>query len=149
MASSPQAPGEITARTLVDAWLPASGAEVSENPALRELALAHGRELHVSDASFAGSLGRIEVGPSGRVLSADGSAHERLFALGPFTSLTESGAFTRPRSNALSLRQTDAIAGELAAQLRALSTRRTSSHPAETWSEIDSVHSREDVLVLD
>ena len=34
---------------------------MSENPALQELALTHGRELQVADASFAGSLGRIEV----------------------------------------------------------------------------------------
>lgn len=148
VASSAQAPGEVTARTLVDAWLPGSGAAVSENPALRQLALFHGRELHVSDASFAGSLGRIEVGPTGRVLRHDGSAHERLFALGPFTSLTESGAFTRPRSNALSLRQTDAIAGEIAAQLGLLS-RTEALASTDAWSDLDSIPSPEDVLVLD
>jgi len=149
VASSPQAPGETTARTLVDAWLPGSGAAVSENPALRELALAHGRELQVSDASSAGSLGRVEVEPSGRVLSAEGRAHERLFALGPFTSLTESGAFTRPRSNALSLRQTDAVAGEIAAELRVLWGRRRAVDTRETGWECDSIPSIEDSLVLD
>ena len=149
VASSPRAPGEITARTLVDAWLPASGAAVSENPALQELALTHGRELQVADASFAGSLGRIEVEATGRVLTAEGRAHERLFALGPFTSLTESGAFTRPRSNALSLRQTDVIAGAIATQLRADWERGVAVDTAESWSELDSIESTEGALVLD
>ena len=149
VASSPRAPGEIAARTLVDAWLAGSGAAVSENPALRELALAHGRELRVADASFAGSLGRIEVGPSGRVLTAEAQAHERLFALGPFTSLTESGAFTRPRSNALSLRQTDVIAREIAAQVRAESRRLADPSTAEEWSALESIGFTEDALVLD
>lgn len=130
VASSPRVPGEVVAETLVDAWLPASGAAVSDNPALRELALVHGRELRVADRDFAGSLGRIEVDGVGRVRtgsSVDGAdaAGEGLFAIGPFTSATEAGAFTRPRSDALAFRQTDRVAGALAAAIASHALRGT------------------------
>ncbi|MDQ1138281.1 putative NAD(P)/FAD-binding protein YdhS [Microbacterium sp. SORGH_AS 1204] len=119
VAASPRVPGETATRHLVDAWLPASGAAASVNPALRELASRHGREVHIADATFSGSLGRIDVDADGRVIARDGRAHESLFALGPFTSFTEAGAFTRPGSNALSLRQTDRVAGAVAAAIAA------------------------------
>ncbi len=123
VASSPVVPGEKAARSLVDAWLPDSGAAVSDNAALRELATAHGVELRVSDTGFAGSLGRIHTDDDGRVLSAHGAPFATLFASGPFTSSTESGAFTRPASNALPFRQTDRLAGVLFAAIVAV-------HPA-------------------
>lgn len=113
VASSPAGPGEVVAATLVDAWLPESGAAVSDNPALRELALVHGRELHVTDRDFEGSLGRIEVDDVGRVVAPGGGVRGDVFAIGPFTSATEAGAFTRPRSNSLAFRQTDRVAGAL------------------------------------
>lgn len=117
VATSPAVPGEVVARTLVDAWLPPSAASSSTNIALRELARIHGHELHVADDSFAGSLGRIEVDEVGRVIGADGRPHERVFALGAFTSSTDAGAFTRPRSNSLSLRLTDRVAVAIARSL--------------------------------
>jgi hypothetical protein len=120
VASSPRSAGESVATALVDAWLPGSGAAVSDNSALRELAARHGREFRVADASFEGSLGRIDVDADGRVVSPDGSVHESLFGIGAFTTLTEAGAFTRPRADSLSLRQTDRVAGALAARLLAL-----------------------------
>lgn len=116
-ASSSHVPGETVARALVDAWLPASDAALSTNAALRELVTVHGSELRVTDAEYEGSLGRVRVADDGRVLRADGSAHDTLFALGPFTSLTEAGAFTRPAANSLSLRQTDTVAGAIASRL--------------------------------
>ncbi|WP_334150523.1 FAD/NAD(P)-binding protein [Microbacterium sp.] len=118
VASSPRAPGETVARALVDAWLPGSGAAVSDNAALREIATTHGRELWVADAAFEGSLGRIEVDVEGRLIAPDGSVKAGVFGIGPFTSSTEAGAFTRPRSDSLSLRQTDRVAGAIAARLR-------------------------------
>ncbi len=118
VASSPGVPGEVVAGALVDAWLPESGAAISDNAALRELAYAHGRELHVVDEVFSGSLGRIEVDPDGRVIAPDAAALADVFAIGSFTSSPETGAFTRPRSNALALRQTDRVAGALTARLR-------------------------------
>ncbi|MFB7891864.1 FAD/NAD(P)-binding protein [Microbacterium sp. NPDC056044] len=116
-ASTLRVPGETVAGALVDAWLPAADAELSTNVALRELATVHGSVLRVTDASYQGSLGRVRVGDDGRVLRADGAPHDALFAIGPFTSLTESGAFTRPAADSLSLRQTDAVAGAVAARL--------------------------------
>lgn len=114
-ASSPQTAGETTAKTLVDAWLPGSGASISDNAALRQLATEHGAELHVADEDFDGSIGRILVDPEGRVVGVDGQVHASLFAIGPFTSQPEGGAFTRPRSDSLAFRQTDRIAAAVAA----------------------------------
>ncbi|WP_295788470.1 FAD/NAD(P)-binding domain-containing protein [uncultured Microbacterium sp.] len=119
VASSPRVPGELETRALVDAWLPAPGAAASDNPVLRELATRHGREVHVADEGFTGSLGRIDVDADGRVIAPTGAAHETVFALGPFTAGTEAGAFTRPNANSLSLRQTDRVAGAVAAALAA------------------------------
>ncbi|MEH3088436.1 MAG: hypothetical protein PGN24_02165 [Microbacterium arborescens] len=105
VASSPQVPGSVAARSLVDAWLPGPGAAVSDNPVLRELA---GRQ---------GSGHRVLTDADGRVLTAVGAPTASVFALGPFTSLPEGGAFTRPNSNALSIRQTDRTAGAVLAAL--------------------------------
>ena len=116
-ASSPRVPGETVAGALVDAWLPAADAALSTNVALRELATVHGTELRVTDAEHDGSLGRVRVSDDGRVLRLDGSPHDTLFAIGPFTSQTEAGAFTRPAADSLSLRQTDVVAGAIAARL--------------------------------
>ncbi|MFC8681830.1 FAD/NAD(P)-binding protein [Microbacterium ureisolvens] len=116
-ASRSRVPGETVAQALVDAWLPAADAELSTNAALRELATVHGSVLRVADAEYSGSLGRVRVGDDGHVLRPDGTFHDALFAIGPFTSLTESGAFTRPAANSLSLRQTDVVAGAIAARL--------------------------------
>lgn len=126
VASSPAVPGEVVAKALVDAWLPGSGAAVSDNAALRELALVHGRELRVADDEFTGSLGRIEVDDAGRVVAADGAPRDDVFAIGPFTSATEAGAFTRPRSDSLSFRQTDRVAAGLVIALRAHAERASS-----------------------
>lgn len=130
VASSPRVPGELVTTTLVDAWLPGSGAAASENPALRELATRHGREVRVSDATFTGSLGRIDVDADGRVIARDGSAHAALFALGPFTSAMEAGAFTRPHSNALPLRQTDRVAGAVADAVASVRVPRRATAPS-------------------
>lgn len=119
VATSPRHGGEVVAAALVDAWRPAPGAAASDNPALRELATRHGREVHVSDEQFTGSLGRIDVDSDGRVVGRGGTAHTTLFALGPFTAGMEAGAFARPSSNALSLRHTDRVAGAVAAALGA------------------------------
>ncbi|WOF23196.1 FAD/NAD(P)-binding protein [Microbacterium betulae] len=117
VASSPHAPGEIVAPALVDAWLPAPSAAESDNPALRELAEETGTELHVADETFSGSLGRIVTDVEGRIVRPDGTAHATLFGIGPFTSGTDGGAFTRPDADSLSLRVTDRIAGALAVAL--------------------------------
>ncbi|MDF2920891.1 MAG: hypothetical protein K0S70_5109 [Microbacterium sp.] len=113
VASSPRVPGEVRAGALVDAWLPSAEAAASDNAALRELATRHGREVHVADETFTGSLGRIDTDADGRVVSRDGIPHATLFAIG-----------TRPRSNALSLRHTDRVAGAVSEAVAAVSARR-------------------------
>ena len=122
VASSPSTPGETVAEALVDAWLPGTAAARSVDAAVRELAGIHGSELVVADEEFSGSLGRIHVDTAGRVRGPGGAPRAGMFAIGPFTSATEAGAFTRPRSNALSLRTTDALAGELVAELCAVAS---------------------------
>ena len=121
VATSPSFGQETVAQALVDAWLPGSGASVSDNPALRELAARHGRELSVSDADFHGWIGLIEVDSDGHVLAGDGRARDGLFAIGPFTSLAGVGAFTRPNADSLPLRQTDQVARAVVARLRVAS----------------------------
>ncbi|WP_405374667.1 MULTISPECIES: FAD/NAD(P)-binding protein [unclassified Microbacterium] len=107
----------LRVRALVDAWLPAAGAAVSDDPALRELATRHGVELAVRDEEYAGTLGRVHVDPDGRVLGADGTPRAGLYATGPFTAAAEGGAFSRPRSDALAFRQIDRVAGAIVAEL--------------------------------
>ncbi|MFC7925100.1 FAD/NAD(P)-binding protein [Microbacterium laevaniformans] len=117
VASSPSHPGATTASILIDAWLPSSAAATSESAALRQLATVHGRLLRVADGEKTRSLGRVVVDGDGRVLGADGAPHDALFAIGPFTSHPEGGAFTRPRSDALSFRQSDRVAAAVVAAL--------------------------------
>ncbi|WP_439591723.1 FAD/NAD(P)-binding protein [Microbacterium sp.] len=117
-ASSARVPGETRTRALVDAWLPPSNAARSTNDALRELATVHGSELRVADAEYDGSLGRVRVTDDGQVLSSADVPHDGLFAIGPFTSQTEAGAFTRPAVDSLSFRQTDRVADAIVARLR-------------------------------
>lgn len=105
VASSPHLPDHVAARSLVDAWLPGPGAAVSDNPVLRALAERQGSAL------------RVLTDADGRVLERDGTPAASAFALGAFTSLPEGGAFTRPNSNALSIRQTDRTAGAVLASL--------------------------------
>jgi len=117
VASSPSRPGATKAATLIDAWLPPSDAATSDSAALRELVSVHGTVLRVVDAEQPLTIGRVVVDADGRVLRPDGQAHDALFAIGPFTSHPEGGAFTRPRSDALAFRQTDRVAGAILERL--------------------------------
>lgn len=117
VATGPEGAGETIAGALVDAWLPAADAALSTDPALRELATVHGSGLRVVDAEYDGALGRVRVTDEGRVVRRDDAVHDALFAIGPFTSLTEAGAFTRPGADSLSLRQNDRVAAAVAARL--------------------------------
>ena len=96
----------VSARALIDAWLPEARASRSDNPLLRQL-VASGqlRELAVVDETGAEGTGLIEVGPGGRV---PGSS--RQFALGPFVAGLTGGAFTRPGIDALPFRVHDRVA---------------------------------------
>ena len=48
--------------------------------------------------------------PSGAVVDARGQVNPRRFAIGPHTNVRVAGAFTRPGTNAQSLRYNDAVA---------------------------------------
>jgi uncharacterized NAD(P)/FAD-binding protein YdhS len=114
-ASSPSVPGTIHARTLVDARLPAVGIGTSDNPLLRDLVQSGvGSEEYLEDASASGTTGKLEVRPSdSRVLDPSGTAHPHRFAVGPYTNASSVGAFSRPRTNAVSFRENDRVARAL------------------------------------
>ncbi|GAQ57307.1 FAD/NAD(P)-binding protein [Streptomyces acidiscabies] len=102
-ASSPNVPGAVVeARALVEARLPEASVGRALDPLLRGLA-----EEGVGETD-AGLL-RVDA-RDGRVLDADGRAHPRRFALGPYTDARTPGAFTRPRTGGPAFRQNDATA---------------------------------------
>ncbi|MET8978767.1 FAD/NAD(P)-binding protein [Streptomyces sp. NPDC004539] len=102
-ASSPNVPGAVVqARALVEARLPEASVGRALDPLLRGLAREGAGE---TDA------GLLRVDPrDGRVLDAQGRAHPRRFALGPYTDGRTPGAFTRPRTGGPAFRQNDATA---------------------------------------
>jgi hypothetical protein len=123
-ASSPIVDGEVRARVLVDARLPATSVRTSDSEALRSLITSGvGTEELVADADFSGSTGRLVVRPGdARLLAPGGAPHPRRFAIGPFTTAPFVGAFSRPGTNAVSFRENDRVARavlELAAALPA------------------------------
>ncbi|QNP73567.1 FAD/NAD(P)-binding protein [Streptomyces roseirectus] len=102
-ASSPTVPGAVVeARALVEARLPEASVRRALDPLLRGLAEEGAGETGEG-------LLRVEPG-TGRVLDADGRAHPRRFALGPYTDGRTPGAFTRPRTGGPAFRQNDATA---------------------------------------
>ncbi|MET8709374.1 FAD/NAD(P)-binding protein [Streptomyces californicus] len=113
-ARSATVPGAVTeARALVEARLP--------DPSLRHTASPLLRALRDEGAAVTGS-GLLSVDPAdSRVLDRTGRPHPRRFALGPFTTARNSGAFTRPRTGGPAFRQNDAAARAALAFLRDLS----------------------------
>jgi uncharacterized NAD(P)/FAD-binding protein YdhS len=112
VASSPSAPGHVSARVLVDARLPRTSVRTSDNPALRSLiASGVGTEEFVSDAGFSGSSGLLVVDRAdARVVTPSGTRHPRRFAVGPYTTAPFVGAFARPGTDAVSFRENDRVA---------------------------------------
>ncbi|MHC5908460.1 FAD/NAD(P)-binding protein [Streptomyces sp. S6] len=102
-ASSPTVPGAVVeARALVEARLPEASVRRALDPLLRGLAQEGVGE---TDA------GLLRVDPvDGRVLDAQGRAHPRRFAVGPYTDGRTPGAFTRPRTGGPAFRQNDVVA---------------------------------------
>jgi hypothetical protein len=104
----------VTARVLVDARLPEPSVARTGDPLLagllRDGAVSE-EVLTDADGSVLRNTGRIRVRPAdGAVLDAAGAVHPRRFAVGPHTTVKLPGAFTRPMTNALSLRYNDAVA---------------------------------------
>ena len=115
----------VTADVLVDARLPDPSASRTLDPLLaglvRDGAVAE-EVLHDVDGTLLGNTGLIRVRPAdGALIDAAGRPHPRRFAVGPHTTVKVAGAFTRPRTNAHSLRYNDAVAR---AVLRSLPTPR-------------------------
>jgi hypothetical protein len=152
----------VTARALVDAWLPSESVSTSDNPVLRDLVESGVGVEHVvsdpavgldgvdvdadadADASAAAprfATGLVSViGADARVSRPDGTAHPRRFAVGPSTSAPFVGAFSRPRTNALAFRENDAVArGVLSSVASAPPSAAAPAAPAPSAEEV-SVH---------
>ena len=106
-ARSPAVPGEVSARTLIDARLPDPSVDHAADPLLRAL---RDRGEVAEDIRPPRSTGRIRTTPTSLLADAGGVAHPRRYALGPHTSTRSPGAFARPRTNAPGFRQNDAVA---------------------------------------
>jgi hypothetical protein len=119
VASGASYPGEVEARTLIEARLPGPSVTRAADGLLRQLRDAGQlAEETVADPETGELLpsGRIHTRVSdSRLLDGTGTAHSHRFAVGPHTSARSAAAFTRPRTNALSFRQNDAVAREILA----------------------------------
>jgi uncharacterized NAD(P)/FAD-binding protein YdhS len=115
VADSPSLPREVAARVLVDARLPRTRIGASDNPALRSLVESGvGSEEYLEDAESSGSTGLLEVRrEDARVIDSLGQPHPRRFAIGAYTNAPFVGAFSRPRTNAVSFRENDRVARAL------------------------------------
>ena len=108
-------PGEtVTATVMVDARLQEPSASRTADPLLAGL-LRRGEiaeEVLVDDdGTVLRNTGEIRVRPAdGALVDAQGRVHARRFAIGPHTNVRVAGAFTRPGTNAQSLRYNDAVA---------------------------------------
>ena len=96
----------VSARVLIDAWLPEARASRSDDPLLRRL-VERGvmRELAVVERGQRFTTGRIEASPEGRLPGAP-----RQYAVGPFVAGLTGGAFTRPGFDSLPFRVHDRCA---------------------------------------
>ncbi|MFC4083235.1 FAD/NAD(P)-binding protein [Amycolatopsis samaneae] len=116
-ASGASFPGEVTARTLIEARLPDAGIGRASDVLLRRLRdSGELTEESIVDSTTGDRLasGRIHTRVSdARMLDAVGDPRPRWFAVGPHTSARSAAAFTRPRTNAASFRQNDATAREI------------------------------------
>ena len=108
-------PGEsVTATVMVDARLQEPSVSRTTDPLLADL-LRRGEvaeEILVDDdGTVLRNTGEIRVRPAdGALIDATGRVHPRRFAIGPHTNVRVAGAFTRPGTNAQSLRYNDAVA---------------------------------------
>ena len=123
VASSASYPGTVPARTLVEARLPGPSVTRAADGLLRQLRDAGELAEETVADPVTGALlpsGRIHTRVSdSRLLDGAGRAHSHRFAVGPHTSARSAAAFTRPRTNALSFRQNDAVAREILALVEA------------------------------
>ncbi|WP_033262963.1 FAD/NAD(P)-binding protein [Amycolatopsis vancoresmycina] len=119
VASGASHPETVEARTLVEARLPGPSVTRAADGLLRQLRDAGELAEETVADPVTGALlrsGRIHTRVSdSRLLDGTGRAHPHRFSVGPHTSARSAAAFTRPRTNALSFRQNDAVAREILA----------------------------------
>ncbi|WIY04697.1 FAD/NAD(P)-binding protein [Amycolatopsis mongoliensis] len=119
VASSASYPGTVSARTLVEARLPGPSVTRAADGLLQQLRDAGELAEETVADPVTGALlpsGRIHTRVSdSRLLDGTGRPHPHRFAVGPHTSARSAAAFTRPRTNASSFRQNDAVAREILA----------------------------------
>lgn len=119
VASSASHPESVEARTLIEARLPGPSVTRAADGLLRGLRDAGElAEETVADPVTGARLpsGRIHTRVSdSRLLDGTGRPHPHRFAVGPHTSARSAAAFSRPRTNAPSFRQNDAVAREILA----------------------------------
>ena len=119
-------PGEsVTATVMVDARLQEPSASRTTDRLLAGL-LRRGdvaeEVLADDDGTVLRNTGEIRVRPAdGALVDATGRVHPRRFAIGPHTNVRVAGAFTRPGTNAQSLRYNDAVARAVLRSLPAAS----------------------------
>ncbi|MGY1624554.1 FAD/NAD(P)-binding protein [Geodermatophilus sp. SYSU D00965] len=122
-ARSSSVPGVVEARTLVEARLPAPDVAATPDEVVAGLLRrGEGRERVLADPSAPAGVrrtGRLDVDPSGRVVTADGTPSERVSAVGFWTAGAQVAAFARPRTNAPFFRQNDTLARDLWRRLAA------------------------------
>lgn len=103
----------VEATGLVEARLPQPSLRDSADTLLRGLYESGAAAEHVltEPDGFRYNTGLLHVShPDFRVVDRFGNPHPRRYAVGPFTSITYFATFARPRVNALSFRQNDALA---------------------------------------
>jgi hypothetical protein len=113
VATSPAVPGQTRARAFVEARLPLPDAFAATDPVIRGL-LDRGQiaaeNLVAADGSPLGG-GQLRADGMCRAVRGDGSAHPRLFLLGPAVSGSAGAAgFARPGFNGPGFRQNDLVA---------------------------------------
>ncbi|RSM36412.1 adenylate cyclase [Amycolatopsis balhimycina DSM 5908] len=117
VASGASHPESVEARTLIEARLPGPSVTRAADGLLRRLRDAGElAEETVADPVTGDRLpsGRIHTRVAdSRLLDGAGRPHPHRFAVGPHTSARSAAAFSRPRTNATSFRQNDAVAREI------------------------------------
>ena len=116
VARSTNVPGEVTARALVEATLPAFDLYRAEDPMLAGL-VARGdvaSQVLVAPDGRPVDTGQLRTDPRHRLVGADGTVAERRFALGMHTPV-KAAAFARPCTNAPVHRLNDQVARALLA----------------------------------
>ena len=120
----------VTAAALIDARLPMPHLERTRDPLLRRLyergEVSQGLLVDEDDGTIH-PTGLIDVDPEAlRVVPRTGEPHPHRHAVGAPTNRRVAGTFSRPRTNAVAFRQTDALARSL---LRALPVADAASNP--------------------